>query len=71
MVIILHNIQTEYKLNYFPTVLFLDPLHVSFHDEEWGVPVHEDKKLFELLVLSQVSAELTWPEILYKRDKFR
>ncbi|CAH1422223.1 unnamed protein product [Lactuca virosa] len=50
---------------------FSDPLHVSFHDEEWGVPVHEDKKLFELLVLSQVSAELTWPEILYKRDKFR
>ncbi|KAI3767225.1 hypothetical protein L2E82_17313 [Cichorium intybus] len=50
---------------------FSDPLHVSFHDEEWGVPVHEDRKLFELLVLSQVSAELTWPEILYKRDKFR
>ncbi|KAI3522019.1 hypothetical protein L1887_11497 [Cichorium endivia] len=50
---------------------FSDPLHISFHDEEWGVPVHEDRKLFELLVLSQVSAELTWPEILYKRDKFR
>uniref|UniRef100_UPI001CB9BB51 probable GMP synthase [glutamine-hydrolyzing] n=1 Tax=Erigeron canadensis TaxID=72917 RepID=UPI001CB9BB51 len=50
---------------------FSDPLHVSFHDEEWGVPVHEDYKLFELLVLSLASAELTWPEILYKRDKFR
>ncbi|KAI3759093.1 hypothetical protein L6452_06668 [Arctium lappa] len=50
---------------------FSDPLHVSFHDEEWGVPVHEDRKLFELLVLSQASAELTWPQILYKRDKFR
>ncbi|KVI06570.1 uncharacterized protein LOC112510153 [Cynara cardunculus var. scolymus] len=50
---------------------FSDPLYVSFHDEEWGVPVHEDGKLFELLVLSQASAELTWPEILYKRDKFR
>ncbi|PWA92749.1 methyladenine glycosylase [Artemisia annua] len=50
---------------------FSDPLHVSFHDEEWGVPVHDDNKLFELLVLSQASAELTWPEILYKRDKFR
>ncbi|KAJ9567377.1 hypothetical protein OSB04_003343 [Centaurea solstitialis] len=50
---------------------FSDPLHISFHDEEWGVPVHEDKKLFELLVLSQASAELTWPQIFYKRDKFR
>lgn len=50
---------------------FSDPLHVSFHDEEWGVPVHEDRKLFELLVLSQASAELTWPQILYKRDKLR
>ncbi|KAL8257070.1 hypothetical protein R6Q59_029111 [Mikania micrantha] len=50
---------------------FSDPLHVSFHDEEWGVPVYEDNKLFELLVLSQASAELTWPEILYKRDKFK
>ncbi|XP_071731476.1 uncharacterized protein [Rutidosis leptorrhynchoides] len=50
---------------------FSDPLHVTFHDEEWGVPVLEDGKLFELLVLSLASAELTWPEILYKRDKFR
>ncbi|KAK1422238.1 hypothetical protein QVD17_25208 [Tagetes erecta] len=50
---------------------FSDPLHVSFHDEEWGVPVYEDHKLIELLVLSQASAELTWPEILYKREKFR
>ncbi|KAJ0441671.1 putative DNA-3-methyladenine glycosylase I [Helianthus annuus] len=50
---------------------FSDPLHVSFHDEEWGVPVYEDCKLIELLVLSQASAELTWPEILYKREKFR
>ncbi|KAI3777430.1 hypothetical protein L1987_47230 [Smallanthus sonchifolius] len=50
---------------------FSNPLHVSFHDEEWGVPVYEDSKLFELLVLSIASAELTWPEILYKREKFR
>ncbi|KAK9054359.1 hypothetical protein SSX86_025437 [Deinandra increscens subsp. villosa] len=51
---------------------FSDPLHVSFHDEEWGVPVYDnDRKLFELLVLSQASAELSWPEILFKRDKFK
>uniref|UniRef100_A0A1D1Z255 Putative GMP synthase [glutamine-hydrolyzing] n=1 Tax=Anthurium amnicola TaxID=1678845 RepID=A0A1D1Z255_9ARAE len=48
-----------------------DPLYVSFHDEEWGVPIHDDRKLFELLVLSQVFAELSWPTILNKRETFR
>ncbi|XP_021832406.1 uncharacterized protein LOC110772286 [Prunus avium] len=48
-----------------------DPVYTCFHDEEWGVPVYDDKKLFELLVLSQALAELSWPEILHKRDMFR
>ncbi|CAA2967633.1 Hypothetical predicted protein [Olea europaea subsp. europaea] len=48
-----------------------EPLYTSFHDEEWGVPVHDDKKLFELLVLSQALAELTWLAILSKRETFR
>ncbi|XP_042439370.1 probable GMP synthase [glutamine-hydrolyzing] [Zingiber officinale] len=48
-----------------------DPCYASFHDEEWGVPVHDDKKLFELLVLSGALAELTWPVILTKRQIFR
>ncbi|XP_062099562.1 uncharacterized protein LOC133805406 [Humulus lupulus] len=48
-----------------------DPIYTLFHDEEWGVPVHEDNKLFELLVFSQALAELTWPAILNKRDLFR
>ncbi|CAL5068721.1 unnamed protein product [Urochloa decumbens] len=48
-----------------------DPCYVAFHDEEWGVPVHDDKKLFELLVLSGALAELTWPAILNKRAMFR
>ncbi|XXG45552.1 hypothetical protein AAC387_Pa02g0608 [Persea americana] len=48
-----------------------DPLYVSFHDEEWGVPVHDDAKLFELLVLSEALGELSWPTILSKRDTFR
>ncbi|KAI8544192.1 hypothetical protein RHMOL_Rhmol08G0276700 [Rhododendron molle] len=48
-----------------------DPCYVSFHDEEWGVPIHDDKKLFELLVLSTALAELTWPAILNKRHMFR
>ncbi|XP_068653183.1 uncharacterized protein [Aristolochia californica] len=48
-----------------------DPLYAAFHDEEWGIPVHEDKKLFELLVLSGALAELTWPAILSRRHIFR
>ncbi|KAF8658558.1 hypothetical protein HU200_059018 [Digitaria exilis] len=48
-----------------------DPCYVTFHDEEWGVPVHDDRRLFELLVLSGALAELTWPEILKRRQLFR
>ncbi|KAL8099099.1 uncharacterized protein LOC141684485 [Apium graveolens] len=48
-----------------------DPCYVAFHDEEWGVPVHNDRKLFELLSLSTALAELTWPAILNKRHMFR
>ncbi|KAK7388372.1 hypothetical protein VNO78_23188 [Psophocarpus tetragonolobus] len=48
-----------------------EPCYATFHDEEWGVPVHDDKKLFELLVLSSALSELTWPAILGKRHIFR
>ncbi|KAL8215816.1 hypothetical protein R6Q57_022653 [Mikania cordata] len=48
-----------------------EPYYAAFHDEEWGVPVHDDKKLFELLSLSTALAELTWPIILTKRHLFR
>ncbi|KAJ7951984.1 putative DNA-3-methyladenine glycosylase [Quillaja saponaria] len=48
-----------------------DLRYSAFHDEEWGVPVHDDKKLFELLSLSGALAELTWPVILSKRQIFR
>ncbi|KAH9621692.1 hypothetical protein KSS87_015235 [Heliosperma pusillum] len=47
------------------------PSYVSFHDEEWGVPEHDDNKLFELLSLSVALAELTWPVILNKRSIFK
>ncbi|KAG6626751.1 DNA-3-methyladenine glycosylase [Carya illinoinensis] len=50
---------------------YSEPNYTFFHDEEWGVPVYEDNKLFELLVFSQALAELTWPAILNKRDIFR
>ncbi|KAK6147865.1 hypothetical protein DH2020_018777 [Rehmannia glutinosa] len=49
----------------------LYPLYAAFHDEEWGLPVHDDKKLFELLSFSTALAELTWPIILSKRHIFR
>lgn len=49
----------------------IDPVYTSFHDEEWGIPVYDDRKLFELLVFSQALAELSWPAILNKRDIFR
>ncbi|KNA24710.1 hypothetical protein SOVF_012880 isoform A [Spinacia oleracea] len=48
-----------------------DPSYATFHDEEWGVPVHDDNKLFELLSLSVALAELAWPTIMIKRNTFR
>ncbi|OIT30379.1 PREDICTED: uncharacterized protein LOC109210084 [Nicotiana attenuata] len=48
-----------------------EPLYISFHDEEYGNPVYDDTKLYELLALSQALAEMTWPAILNKRHIFR
>ncbi|XP_066399436.1 uncharacterized protein [Miscanthus floridulus] len=48
-----------------------DPCYAAFHDQEWGVPVHDDKKLFEMLTVSGALAEMAWPAILSKRDTFR
>ena len=46
-------------------------LMVEYHDEEWGVPVHDDKKLFEFLILEGAQAGLTWQTILNKRENYR
>lgn len=48
-----------------------DPLMIRYHDEEWGVPVHDDRKLFEFLVLDAFQAGLSWRTVLYKREAFR
>jgi DNA-3-methyladenine glycosylase I len=48
-----------------------DPLYLAYHDEEWGVPVHDDRKIFEFLVLEAFQAGLSWRTILYKRENFR
>ncbi len=48
-----------------------DPLYVAYHDQEWGVPVHDDHLLFEFLILEGMQAGLSWAIILKKRDNFR
>lgn len=48
-----------------------DSIYVRYHDEEWGVPVHDDRKLFEMLILESFQAGLSWKCILDKRDAFR
>ena len=48
-----------------------DPLYMSYHDQEWGVPLFEDKLLFEFLILETFQAGLSWITILRKRENFR
>ncbi|WP_372680742.1 DNA-3-methyladenine glycosylase I [Desulfosarcina sp.] len=47
-----------------------DPLMVRYHDEEWGVPVHDDRKWFEFILLDAFQAGLSWKTVLHKRDAF-
>jgi DNA-3-methyladenine glycosylase I len=47
------------------------PLSIAYHDEEWGVPVHDDTRLFEFLILEGAQAGLSWETILRKRDNYR
>lgn len=47
------------------------PFYELYHDEEWGVPVHEDQKLFELLILEGAQAGLSWEQILKRRNDYR
>src|SRR6266536_6117794 len=48
-----------------------DPLYLAYHDEEWGVPSHDDRHLFEMLVLEGAQAGLSWATILRKRENYR
>ena len=47
------------------------PLSIAYHDEEWGVPLHDDNRLFEFLILEGAQAGLSWEIILRKRDNYR
>ncbi len=48
-----------------------DPVYIEYHDKEWGVPVHDDKKLFEFLILEGAQAGLSWITILKRREGYR
>jgi DNA-3-methyladenine glycosylase I len=48
-----------------------DPIYIDYHDKEWGVPIHDDRLLFEFLVLEGAQAGLSWITILRRRDNYR
>ena len=48
-----------------------EEIYISYHDEEWGIPTHDDRQLFEMLVLESFQAGLSWITILKKRDNFK
>lgn len=48
-----------------------DPIYIEYHDSEWGVPVYDDRRLFEMLVLESAQAGLSWLTILRKREGYR
>ena len=49
----------------------INPLYVAYHDDEWGIPVHDDRRLFEMLILEGAQAGLSWLTILKKRENYR
>jgi DNA-3-methyladenine glycosylase I len=48
-----------------------DPLMIAYHDNEWGVPLHDDRKLFEFMILDAFQAGLSWKTILHRREGFK
>ena len=48
-----------------------DPVYITYHDQEWGVPVHDDRLLFEMLILEGAQAGLSWIIVLKKRDNYK
>jgi DNA-3-methyladenine glycosylase I len=48
-----------------------DPLYIEYHDNEWAVPLHDDRKIFEMLVLEGAQAGLNWLTVLRKRENYR
>jgi len=48
-----------------------DPLYIDYHDTQWGVPLHDDRRLFEFLILEGAQAGLSWITVLKKRNNYR
>ena len=48
-----------------------NPLMIQYHDQEWGAPLHDDRRLFEYIVLDGMQAGLSWQTIINKRENFR
>ena len=48
-----------------------DPIYIAYHDDEWGTPLHDERRLFEMLILEGAQAGLSWLTILTKRDNYR
>lgn len=48
-----------------------DPLYMAYHDQEWGVPVYDDRRLFEFLILEGAQAGLSWQTVLHRREHYR
>jgi DNA-3-methyladenine glycosylase I len=63
--------QEPRRCGWSDSISLRDPLMIEYHDSEWGVPLHDDRKLFEFLVLEGMQAGLSWATILKKRDNFR
>jgi DNA-3-methyladenine glycosylase I len=59
------------ELQRCPWPTFDDPLYLKYHDEEWGVPIRDDRLIFEFLVLEAFQAGLSWRTVLHKRENFR
>ena len=62
---------TENKIHRCPWVDLTKPDYVSYHDHEWGVPIHDDRTIFEFLTLESAQAGLSWYTILRKRENYR
>ena len=65
-----HEFENPQSLNRCPWC-GTDPLYVAYHDNEWGVPCYDDRKLFEFIILETFQAGLSWITILKKRENFR
>src|SRR5881628_3626824 len=64
-----HRINVSHTLTRCPWAT--DELYVAYHDQEWGVPNHDDRHLFEMLILEGAQAGLSWSTILKKRENYR